>query len=112
SGPKPRRMIMGIKITDDSMRSELSGHSAELWPMPEAGESPTMWRISWFPERPVGRNEVISALTIAETVSAAPDIGPEHKLWPHISSWAAELGLSAEDAVARVRESHSAKWEN
>jgi len=96
---------MSIKISDGSMRSELSGHSAELWPMPGAGESPTMWRVSWFPDRPVGRNEAISALTIAETVSAAPDIGPGHRLWPHISSWAAELGLSGEDAVARVRES-------
>lgn len=28
---------MGIKITDGSMSSDVSPHSAGLWPMPEAG---------------------------------------------------------------------------
>jgi hypothetical protein len=97
-------MTMGIKITDDSMSSDLSPHSAGLWPMPEAGESPTMWRVSWLPERPVGRNEATSAIVLAETVAATPDLGPDHRMWGFIDSWAAELGLSAEEAVARVRE--------
>ncbi len=98
-------MTMGIKITDDNMHSKLSGHSAGLWPMPGAGESPTMWRVSWLPERPVGRNEAISAMVLAETVSATPDLGPGHREWCFIDSWAAELGLSADEAVTRVRES-------
>src|SRR5258708_1381509 len=94
---------MGIKITDDSMSGDLSPHSAGLWPMPDAGEAPTMGRVSWPPERPVGRNEAVSPLVLAETVGATEDLRPDHRLWPFINSWSAELGLSASEAVARTR---------
>jgi hypothetical protein len=102
---------MGIKITDDSMSGELSPHSAGLWPMPDAGEPPTMWRVSWLPERPVGRNEAVSAMVLAETVAATEDLGPDHRLWPFINSWSAELGLSANEAVARTRAGLAAERE-
>ena len=102
---------MGIKITDDSMSSDLSPHTAEPWPMPEAGESPAMWRVSWLPERPVGRNEAVSAMVLTETVAAHKDMAEGHRLWPHIDSWAAELGLSAREAVTRARTGPEAERE-
>ena len=53
----------------------------------------------------MGRNEATSAMVLAETVAATPDLGPGHRMWPFVGSWAAELGLSADEAVTRLRES-------
>ncbi len=93
---------MGISLTDTSMISDRTKHTAELWPMPEAGESPTMWRVSWLPERPLGRNEATTAVILADLL--AEGIKHDDALWLHADSFAAELGLSRDQAVARVSE--------
>jgi hypothetical protein len=49
------------------------------------------------------RNTAITAMTLADT-AAEYDLQPGHRLWPHIQSWAAELGLTAPDALARASE--------
>jgi hypothetical protein len=59
--------------------------------------------VSWLPERPMGRNEAISAMVLAETIAAHKDMAEGHRLWPFIDSWAAEMGLSAREAVTRAR---------
>jgi hypothetical protein len=33
---------------------------------------------------------------------ASRDLHPGHPRWPHISGWAAELGLTAPDAIAQA----------
>ncbi len=94
---------MSIRITDTSMTSDRTKHIAGLWPMPEAGESPTTWRVSWLPERPLGRNEATTAMVLADVV-AGNDLPEPSPLWPRINSWAAELGLSGAEAAVRASE--------
>jgi hypothetical protein len=40
-------------------------------------------------------------MTLAET-AAGTGLHEGHRLWPHIQGWAAELGLTAPEAVAAV----------
>jgi hypothetical protein len=91
-----------IKIGDEHMSSERSGHTAELWPMPGAGESPTMWRVSWLPGAPLDRNHATTAMVLAD-VAAPEGIDSTHSNWPAVTSWAAELGLSADEAVRAIQ---------
>jgi hypothetical protein len=84
---------MGIKFTGDAMTCALSGHNARL------GDEGA-WSVSWLPGRTFGRNEAITALSIAEAAAQiADDAGTYDRLWPHIAGWAAELGLGAVDAL-------------
>ena len=94
---------MSIKIDDTSMASDRSPHRADLWPMPGADESPTMWRVSWCPEKPLGRNEATTAMVLADVIGKdEPDLSDHHRLF--VGGWAAELGMSADEAVRRVRQ--------
>lgn len=102
---------MSIKIGDDRMTCDLSPHTAEQWQVPADEEPPTLWRVSWLPTRYLGRNEAITAMILAEHVAAIDDLGPDHKRWPFIDSWSAELGLSADEAVKRIRESPQREME-
>ena len=45
------------------------------------------------------RNSAITAMVLADT-TADERVREGHRLWPHIQGWAAELGLTATDAVA------------
>lgn len=93
--------VMALTITDQVMHSTDTPHTAEPY-----GDG---WRVSWLPGRVITRNEAVTAMTIAETIGRIPaDAGPEAydgPLWVHVDSWAAELGLSGPEAVARVSES-------
>ena len=40
-------------------------------------------------------------MTLADT-TAETDLHEGHRLWPHIQSWAQELGLTAPDAIAQA----------
>jgi hypothetical protein len=51
----------------------------------------------------LGRNTAITAMTLADT-AAQTDLHQGHWLWPAIQSWAAELGLTAPDAITRASE--------
>jgi hypothetical protein len=89
---------MTIKISDGSMTSDRNPHTAELWPMPDAAESPTMWRVSWLPGKPLRRNEATTAMVIADVVGR-DGIDSTHRNWPFVTNWAAELGMGPADAV-------------
>jgi hypothetical protein len=39
---------------------------------------------------------------ILADIAATGDLGPEHRLWPAVKSWAAELSLTAPDAISRA----------
>ncbi len=57
--------------------------------------------MSWLPGQTLDRNTAITAMILADT-TAEPDLHEGHWLWPHIQSWAEELGLTAPDAIARA----------
>jgi hypothetical protein len=88
---------MTLTITDTTMTSDQSAHTARHAPGRNG------WDVSWLPGQPLDRNTAITAITLADTTTE-PGLHEEHRLWPHIQSWAQELGLTAPDAIARISE--------
>lgn len=84
---------MAVHITDAAMTSDLTRITARR------GEDG--WVVSWLPGRTLGRNEALTALTLAETV-AIHDLHADNPMWDHVDGWAAELDLAGPDAVARI----------
>jgi hypothetical protein len=60
--------------------------------------------VSWLPGRALDRNEAITAMVIANVVGDRGVGLADDPIWPHLDSWAAELGLSGADAVVRASE--------
>jgi hypothetical protein len=85
---------MTLTITDTTMTSDQSPHTARHAPERNG------WDVSWLPGQTLDRNTAITAMTLADTTE--PDLNEGHRLWPHIQSWAQELGLTAPDAIARA----------
>ena len=57
--------------------------------------------MSWLPGRRVTRNEAITAMVLAETCSPA-GTRERDRMQPFNQGWAAELGLTADQAVTRI----------
>ena len=87
---------MTLTIQDDSISSDHTRHTARLLSGHEHA-----WQVSWLPGRLMDRNTAITAMTLAEVV-ATDEVNPGHRLWPHIEGWAAELGLTASDALTWI----------
>ena len=81
---------MGVHIGAVTMTGDSTRHHAEA--------VPGGWRVTWLPDRLLTRDQAVTALVLAEAV-AATTLTSEHRLWPHIDAWAAELGLSGPAAV-------------
>jgi hypothetical protein len=60
------------------------------------------WTVSWLPGRTLDRNQAITAMTIADMVGGGGVPRADDAIWLHLDGWAAELGLTAPTAVARV----------
>jgi hypothetical protein len=89
---------MSLTITDDHISGDYTRHTARRL----SGDQ-RAWEVSWLPGRLLDRNSAITAMVLAEVVGTdAPQA--RGRLWPHIEGWAAEIGLTAPDAVARVSE--------
>jgi hypothetical protein len=88
--------IMTLTITNTTMTSDQTAHTAR-----QARGTPHRWEVSWLPGQTLDRNTAITAMTLAETTAEA-DLHEGHRLWPHIQSWAEELGLTAPDAITRT----------
>ena len=86
---------MTLTITGTTMTSDHTAHTARQAP----GRND--WKVSWLPGQALDRNTAITAMTLAE-VAAKDDLHEGHRLWPHIQGWAAELGLTGPDAIARA----------
>ena len=86
---------MTLTITDTTMTSDQSAHTARHAPGRNG------WEVSWLPGQTLDRNTAITAMTLADTTTE-PGLDEGHRLWPHIQSWAQELGLTAPDAIARA----------
>jgi hypothetical protein len=82
-----------LRIDDTAMSSDRTAHTARYTPERNG------WEVSWLPGQTLDRNTAITAMVLADT-AAEPDLHEGHRLWPHIQGWAAELGLTAPDAIA------------
>ena len=87
---------MAVTILDDTISSDRTAHTARLAP----GEQ-HVWEVSWLPGRRMNRNTAVTAMTLAE-VAGPGDTHAGDRLWGHIQGWAAELGMTAPDALARA----------
>jgi hypothetical protein len=84
-----------LTINDTTMTSDQTAHTARQTPDRNG------WEVSWLPGQTLDHNSAITAMVLADT-TAEPGLHEGHRLWPHIQSWAAELGLTAPDAIAKT----------
>jgi hypothetical protein len=94
--PDPEVTAMSLSINDTAMTSDRTAHTAR----PAPGRQ-HQWEVSWLPGQTLDRNTAITAMVLADT-TADQDLREGHRLWPHIQSWAEELGLTAPDAITRI----------
>ncbi len=85
---------MTLTINDTAMTSDRTPHTAR----PAPGRQ-HQWEVSWLPGRVLDRNSTITAMILAD-ITGQGDLHEGHRLWPHIQGWAAELGLTAPQAIA------------
>ena len=88
--------MSGITITDTTMTSPATPHTATT-----TGDG---WEVSWLPGRTLTRNQATTAMTIADMVGGTGVPRADDPIWLFLDGWAAELGLTAPGAVARVSE--------
>jgi hypothetical protein len=88
-------IVMTLTINDTTMTSDQTAHTARHAPDRDG------WEVSWLPGQILDRNSAITAMILADT-AAERDLHEGHRLWPHIQSWAEELGLTASDAIAQT----------
>lgn len=89
--------LMSIQITDDLMESNQTEHRAVRVSAPC---QPQQWRVSWLPGRLLGRNEAVTAMTVAETLADGPPTGHVARLL--VTAYAAELRLDAGEVLTRL----------
>ena len=87
--------VVTLTINDTAMTSDQTTHTARHAPDRNG------WEVSWLPGQLLDRNTAITAMILADT-AAEQDLHEGHRLWPHIQSWAQELGLTAPDAIAQA----------
>jgi hypothetical protein len=88
--------VSGITITDTTMTCPATPHTATA-----TGGG---WQVSWLPGRTLDRNQATTAMVIANIVGSKGVPRADDPIWLFIDGWAAELGLAAPTAVARVAE--------
>jgi hypothetical protein len=88
--------MSGITITDTTMTSPATPHTATA-----TGGG---WKVSWLPGRTLTRNQATTAMVIANIVGGTGVPRADDPTWLFLDGWAAELGLTAPSAVARVSE--------
>ena len=87
---------MTLTINDTTITSDQNPHTARLAPGCQH-----IWQASWLPGEVLDRNSAITTMLLAD-IAGKGDLHQGHRLWPHIESWAAELGLTGPDAIARA----------
>src|SRR5689334_20238379 len=87
---------MALTIDDTIMTSDQSAHTARQAPGHRHG-----WEVTWLPGQILDRDTAITAMMLAD-IAATGDIHPEHRLWPAVQSWSAEVGLTGPDAIAQA----------
>jgi hypothetical protein len=85
-----------LTILGDTMTSDRSPHTARRvlgWK--------GWWEVSWLPESMLTRGQAVTAMALADA-TADDDVRPGHRLWPHITGWADELGGTAPEFVQQI----------
>ena len=93
--PPGSEQSVTLTINDTTMTSDQTAHTARQAPSSHG------WEVSWLPGQLLDRTAAITAMTLSDT-AAERDLHEGHRLWPYIQGWAAELGLTGHDAVARA----------
>ena len=87
------------RITDTQMTCESGRHYAT--PV-RVGDPYGAWEVSWLPGRELTRNQAITAMVLTDYVdNSAPE--PRDRRWTFVNGWAAELRLTGQDAVNKIR---------
>jgi hypothetical protein len=84
-----------LRIDGTAMSSDRTAHTARY------AADPNGWEVSWLPGQTLDRNTAITAMVLPDT-AAEPDLREGHRLRPFVQGWAAELGLTAPEAIART----------
>jgi hypothetical protein len=87
---------MTLKITDTTMTGDQTAHTARRASGRDYG-----WEVSWLPGQILVADTAVTAMLLAD-IAGRGDLPAGHRLWPHIHGWAAELGLTGPDAIARA----------
>jgi hypothetical protein len=99
---------MATRISDTEMSSDVTRHTARMWPAPADACGVSLWSVSWLPGRLLTQNQAVTAMTIAEVVAVhefkpvGAELGDVDPVWLHIDQWAAELGITGPHAVAEA----------
>lgn len=99
---------MSVWITENEMSSNVTAHHATRLPPTDRGSS-RVWRLSFLPVWwLLDRNQAITAMTLAETI-ATGDTGDTGdggcfsvRDTALITDLAAELGMTAREAITRI----------
>jgi hypothetical protein len=94
--PHPEVTAMTLTITGTAITSDRSPRTAR-----QAPGRPHQREGSWLPGQALDRNTAITAMLLAG-IAGQGNLHEGHRLWPHIEGWAAELGLTGPDAIARA----------
>ena len=104
---------MTLTVTDRMIRSVDTPHYAEVIGQAEDAD---LWAVSWLPGKALTHRQALAAMNIADAAGRIPpECYPEvydGDFWTRVDAWAAVLGLSGPDAVARVSEAPSAPRED
>jgi hypothetical protein len=103
--------VVAITVTADTMRASRSGHHARWYP--NGVERPGLWRVSWLAERVFTRDQALAALALAELVTAMATRQHSDRYTarrgPVLTAWADQIGLSVDEALARLTAGHPAR---
>jgi hypothetical protein len=86
-------MTVTVPVT---MTTDQSPHTARLAPGRDHA-----WEVSWLPGRTLDGRTATTAMILAD-LATDPGLAHEHRLWGLVEGYAAELGMTASDAVARA----------
>lgn len=86
-----------LRITETVMSSTVTVHLAT------ANKAETGWFVTWLGDRLLTGDQAVTALVVAERVAAGVS-NANHRQWPQLQAWAAELELTADNAVYLVKE--------
>jgi hypothetical protein len=85
-----------LTILDDIISSDRTPHTAR----PASGGR-NAWEVSWLPGRHMDRNSAITAIVLAD-LTGPRDMHAGHRHWLHVEGWAAELALTAPEALTQI----------
>ena len=91
------------RITDTDMTSENGRHHATPVRM---GDPYGAWKVSWLPGRELTRNQAVTAMVLTDYVEHSP-AEPDRRRRAFVEGWAAELRLTGQDAIDRIRGARS-----